>query len=413
MNRTKLLVGAGVGIFLLIFLAIANPISWNDAGNRTVVEQAGGKQFVEFTPGLFYAGMFAKETEWPNQISVTYMDSILKNDGLKDNGIEIGMIKIMFNDGTTADVKGITQFVLPSDEKDMILIHNTHRTPQSLVSKRLATFTKECLQSSAQSMSSDKHYGGGRAQMSQDFLDQLRNGVYISQTEEKIVYDSVEHEKKRLYITSIKRGKDGQPERKTSAIREYSISVADASIVDTDYATVVDQKLGKIIDAATKSAVSRQELMTAQQQTLTAKAKGEQALVELEYQQKQDQTKQVVAAQTLVKVAEQDKLQQKIQAEAASYESQKRTTLANVAAYEKRTTIQANGALELKLDTWLKSEQFKWEAFAKFQGNLVPQIQTGNAGSGTNGLNFMEIMGAKAARDLSLDMSIDRTAPTK
>src|SRR6185436_9042559 len=118
--------------------------------------------------------------------------------------------------------------------------------------------------------------------------------------------------KKRLYITSVKRDKDGKPERKTSAIAEYSISVADASIVDTDYAKVVDEKLGKIIEAATKSAVSRQELMTAQQQSLTAKAKGEQALVEIEYQQKQEQTKQVVEAKTKVKVAEQDKLQQKI-----------------------------------------------------------------------------------------------------
>ena len=171
-----------------------------------MVEQAGGTQFVEFTPGIFYAGFFAKETEWPNQISVTYMKDQADLD-LRDNGIEIGKIQVMFNDGTTADVKGIAQFVLPSDAKDMILIHNTHRTPQSLVTKRLATFTKECLQSSAQSMSSDKHYGGGRAQMSQDFIDQLRNGVYISFTEEKVVYDSVAKENKRLYITSVRKGK--------------------------------------------------------------------------------------------------------------------------------------------------------------------------------------------------------------
>src|SRR5882672_11157638 len=161
-----------IGIFLLLGFILSltmNPFSWNDAGNRTVVEQAGGHQFVEFRPGIFYAGFFAKETEWPNQISVTYQQDI-PNLTVKDNGIEIGKIQIMFNDGTTANVKGIAQFVLPSNEKDMILIHNTHRTPESLVTKRLATFTKECLQSSAQSMSSDKHYGGGRAQMSQDFL---------------------------------------------------------------------------------------------------------------------------------------------------------------------------------------------------------------------------------------------------
>lgn len=403
--NTKLIVGGVIGVILFIFMLIANPLSWNDAGNRTVVEQAGGHQFVEFRPGIFLAGFFAKETEWPNQISVTYQADAPNLD-VKDNGIEIGKIQIMFNDGTTADVKGIAQFVLPSDEKDMILIHNTHRTPQSLVTKRLATFTKECLQSSAQSMSSDKHYGGGRAQMSQDFLDQLRNGVYISQTEEISKYDSIEKEKKRLYVTSIKRDKNGQPLRKTSAIKEYAITVADASIIDTDYAPVVDKKLGQIIDAATKSAVSRQELMTAQQQTLTAKAKGEQALVEIEYQQKQDQTKQVVEAQTKVEVAKQDKLQQQVQYEAAVFEAKKRSTLADVAAYEKRTTIQANGALELKLDAWLKEREFAWAAFGKFQGSMVPQVVTGtNSGTQTNATDFMQIMGIKAMKDLALDLN--------
>lgn len=400
-----LIIGLGLVIALILF-SVVNPFSWNDAGNRTVVEQAGGHQFVEFRPGVFYSGFFAKETEWPNQISVTYMESPDPNREikLKDNGIEIGAIQIMFNDGTTAGVKGIAQFVLPSDEKDMILIHNTHRTPQSLVSKRLATFTKECLQSSAQSMSSDKHYGGGRAQMSQDFLDQLKHGVYISRTEERVIYDSVERKNKTLYVTVVQKDKNNQPLRKSSAIQEYSISVADASIVDTDYADVVDQKLKLVIDAATKSAVSRQNLMTAQQEAQTAKAVGEKDLVTIEYQKKQEQTAEVVAAQTLVLLAEQDKNKQKAAYEASLYEAKKRQTLADVAAYEKRTTIQANGALELKLETWLKAEEFKWSAFAKFSGNLVPQVQTGGQG-GQNALNYMELLGTKAARDLALDLT--------
>jgi len=164
-------------VFLFAFLMI-NPFSWNDAGNRTVVERTNGEQIVQFAPGIFYAGFFAKEKEWPNQISVTYQENAAKLE-LEDNGIEVGQIMIRFSDATTANVKGITQFILPSDEKEMILIHNTHRTPQSLVVKRLAPYTKECLQSSAQLMSSEKHYGGGRAQMSQDFMDQLKEGVFL------------------------------------------------------------------------------------------------------------------------------------------------------------------------------------------------------------------------------------------
>ncbi|MBX2915300.1 MAG: hypothetical protein KF856_08530 [Cyclobacteriaceae bacterium] len=402
-NRKSIVVGV-LFVLALIFFIIVNPFSWNDAGNRTVVERTNGEQIVQFAPGIFYAGFFAKEKEWPNQISVTYQETNPKLE-LEDNGIEVGQIMIRFSDATTAEVRGITQFILPSDEKEMILIHNTHRTPQSLVVKRLAPYTKECLQSSAQLMSSEKHYGGGRAQMAQDFLDQLKEGVFLLKTEENLVYDSLEMEKKRIYQTEIQiDSKTLAPKRKISSIKEYGITVADAAITDVDYEEKVDEKLVKIIDAATKSAISKQELMTAQQQTLTAKAKGEQALVEIEYQQKQDQTKQVVEAETKVKVAEQDKLQQKIAYEASILEARKIKELADANAYARQRIMQADGALELKLKAQVEVQKVWADAFSKYQGAIVPQIQTG-AGTTTNGaLSFMDIMTAKTAKDFALDM---------
>jgi hypothetical protein len=402
-NRKTIVFGV-MFVLALIFFIIVNPFSWNDAGNRTVVERTTGEQIVQFAPGIFYAGFFSKEKEWPNQISVTYQDATAQLE-LEDNGIEVGQIMIRFSDATTADVRGITQFILPSDEKEMILIHNTHRTPQSLVVKRLAPYTKECLQSSAQLMSSEKHYGGGRAQMAQDFLDQLKEGVFLLKTEENLVYDSLEMEKKRIYQTEIQIDpKTMVPKRKISSIKEYGITVADAAITDVDYEEKVDEKLVKIIDAATKSAISKQELMTAQQQTLTAKAKGEQALVEIEYQQKQDQTKQVVEAETKVKVAEQDKLQQKIAYEASILEARKIKELADANAYARQRIMQADGALELKLKAQVEVQKVWADAFSKYQGAVVPQIQTGS-GTTTNGaLSFMDIMTAKTAKDFALDM---------
>jgi hypothetical protein len=401
--KPKIILAVVLIISMVLFL-IVNPFSWNDAGNRTVVERTTGEQIVQFAPGIFYAGFFAKEKEWPNQISVTYQDENPKLD-LEDNGIEVGKIMIRFSDATTADVKGITQFILPSDEKEMILIHNTHRTPQSLVVKRLAPYTKECLQSSAQLMSSEKHYGGGRAQMAQDFMDQLKEGVYLLKTEENVVFDSLEQEKKRIYQTEIQYDKkDGGPKRKLSSIKEYGITVADAAITDVDYEDKVDQKLTKIIDAVTKSSISKQELMTAQQQTLTAKAKGEQALVEIEYQQKQDQIKQVVEAETKVKVAEQDKQQQKIAYEGAILESKKIKELADAQAYARAKIMQADGALEMKLKAQVEVQKVWADAFSKYTGAIVPQIQTGGTGTTNGALNFMDLMTAKTAKDFALDL---------
>ena len=405
MTKQVKLIILGVSLVLgLVMFTIVNPFSWNDAGNRTVVERTSGEQIVQFQPGVFYAGFFAKEKEWPNQISVTYQEPVPQLE-LEDNGIEVGQIMIRFGDATTANVKGITQFILPSDEREMILIHNTHRTPQSLVVKRLAPYTKECLQSSAQLMSSEKHYGGGRAQMAQDFIEQLKDGVYLLKTEENLIYDSLEHEKKRVYQTEIQVDpKSKLPKRKISSIKEYGISVADAAITDVDYEDKVDQKLVKIIDAVTKSAISKQELMTAQQQTLTAKAKGEQALVEIEYQQKQEQTKQVVAAETKVKVAEQDKLQQKIAYEVSILEAKKIKELANAEAYAKKAIMVADGALEMKLKAQIQVQKAWAEAFSKYTGAIVPMYQTGS-GYGNNGaISFMELMTAKTAKDFSLEL---------
>jgi hypothetical protein len=399
MNLKTILLGVACVVTLITLIAL-NPFAVNDAGARTVVQQVGGKQFVQFEPGLYYAGFWAKTTEWPNQISVTYSKAEPDLD-LEDNGIEVGSISIMFSDGTKADAKGIVQFVLPSDENSMRLLHNTHRTPQSLVTKRLATFTKECLQSSAQLMTSDKHYGGARTQMSQDFLDQLKNGVYLAQTEEKVVYDSIEQERKRYYITEIQKDKTGQPRRKASAIAEYSISVADAAINDVDYEDKVDQKLSKIIDASTKSAISRQELVTAQQQALTARAEGEKNLVEIEYKQKQDQTVQVVQAQTKVEVAKQDKLQQQIAYEASILEAKKIKELADAEAYQKAKVMQADGALEKKLAAQVEIQKAWADAFSKYTGAIVPQTQLGGNGGGNGVMSLMDLMTIQTAKTLN------------
>src|SRR5215216_1149694 len=100
-TRRTIVLGV-LAIFVFIFLLITNPFSWNDAGNRTVVERTTGEQIVQFAPGIFYAGFFAKEKEWPNQISVTYQEAAADLT-LEDNGIEVGQIMIRFSDATTAN----------------------------------------------------------------------------------------------------------------------------------------------------------------------------------------------------------------------------------------------------------------------------------------------------------------------
>lgn len=393
----------GGSILTLILLLTFNPFSYNPAGCRTVVTTMGGSQFVQFNAGTFWSGFASKETEWSNQISVSYVNDEADYD-LHDNTIEIGKINIRFNDATTAKVSGITQYVLPTGEKEMLEIHNTHRSPEALVKRRLAPYTQECLQSSGQLLSSEAHYSGGRAQMVQDYLDQLKNGAFLLRIDEKNVFDSIEKTNKKIYTVVTQVDKNNQIKRKFSSIKEYEISVGDAQITDVDYQEQVDNMLAKKIEASTKASVSKQELMTAQQNALTMEAQGKAKLVQIEYEQKQNQTKQVVAAQTQVELAKQDLEKQGIALQGAKKEAEKIKILADADAYEKQRAIQANGALEQKLDAYVEVQK-AWAEAAK-SSNWVPTYMMGG-GQGANGASnvtgLVDVFMAKSLKDLSLD----------
>lgn len=283
-------------------------------------------------------------------------------------------------------------------------MHNVHKTPEALVQRRLDPYTKECLQSSAQLMSSEMHYSGGGAQMAQDYLDQLKNGVFLLQTKENVVYDTLERTEKRSYDIKILETSPGQPKRKFSSIKEYGVTVADAQIIDTDYEDQVDKMLAKKIAASTSASVAKQELLTAQQRQLTAEAQGKEQLVKVEYQKKIGQTQQIVEAETKIEIAKRDLEAQEIARQAAEKEAAKIKTLADAEAYAKAKVMQADGALDKKLEAYVKVMSAAWTAIGNYQGSWVPSIVYGGGASHNAATNFMDVVAAKAMKDLSVDL---------
>lgn len=364
-KQKSLIIKGVIALFAFLLFLWINPFAYNDPTERTVVTGQGGGQKCVFAGGVYFAGFFAKEVTWPNRISVAYKSTTQSEKMDSEKTFDIGKVNIRFNDATTADLTGIVQYRLPSTEKEMLEMHNTHGTPEALVKRRLAPYTQECLQSSSQLMSSEMCYSGGRAQMVQDYLDQLKNGAFLLKVSTVNVYDSVEKANKKTYEVIIKTDKDGHTQRKFSSIKEYGITIDDAQITDVDYQQQVDNMLTKKIEAATAASVSRQQLMTAQQQALTARAQGEKKLVETEYAKKVDQTNQVVAAQTKVQLQEQYKLEQKMAAEAAVFAGQKVKTDAEAAAYAARQAVAAGLSPWDKADFELKGKQAYAEAIGK------------------------------------------------
>ena len=110
----------------------------------------------------------------------------------------------------------------------------------------------------------------------------------------------------------------------------------------------------------------------------------------------------------LVAEAEGRKRAAELDKQAADFTRQKDILLGQGEAERKRLIMSADGALNPKLDAWLRAQQVWADAFAK---RNVPQTVMGNTGgssSDSGAVQFMDIITAKAARDLSLDLSVPK-----
>jgi hypothetical protein len=382
-------------------------IGYNTGGFRTVIEsRVTGSISVKFTNG-FYFTLFGKTTEYPDIMTVSFTKDETSST------VDIEPITIRFNDATSATATGVTKFMLPKSDSLMVQLHRDYRNVDNLAITGFKPFVMECLKNSSQLMSSEMHYLGGRSTMSQYFQDQLEDGVYILETEEKVIKDTIEHENKRVYLTKISKNKNGGFERKRSMLTQYGIGISDAVISDVDYEERVDNLLGLKIDATSKTSISKQELMKAQQEALTEEAKGKKLLVETEYKELQNQKTQVIQAETTVKLAEQsvrlaeqEKLKQKAAYEASIYEAKKTKELADGEAYAKKAVMIADGALTQRLGAIVEINKNYADAIGKQP--LVPSFYFG--GGGANGGNIpssmalVDMLMVKTAKDLSVDL---------
>jgi len=391
----KFILWGMVGLFSLIMLVALNPFGYNDLGYREVVETPTGKRYIVFNNGVYFKFPGSKITTYPNVLTVSHRG--------EETGSTVEGNQILIRAQT------VVRFRMPASEDAMLNLHTEYIGKEYLALKGLQPYTIECLKNSAQLMDSEQHYSGGRAQLSQFFQDQLAEGLFILDTKESFYRDTLTGEAKRIYESKIRVDKTGEKVRKESDLKKFGIVIASATIENVDYEKQVDEKLKKKIEASTREAVSKQNLVTAQQEAMTAEAEGRRKLVEIEYEQKQVQTSQMVQAETSVQLAQKDMEKQKIAMQAAKLEAEKIKALADAESYAKRKMMEADGALEKKLATYKEVQKTWATAFQNYQGDLVPKFQTGTTnGNGNAGLDFMQIMGAKAAMDLNLDMNVKK-----
>ncbi len=410
----------GIGCLAVIFL-LFQVVDSNDADSTIVLQSATGNLSVITEPGP-YLRFFGKPYVYKKVIAVNFTGE----SGVTAASV-LDKIKVRFLDTSIGEAKGVARFRLPTGEQDMFKIHREFGSQGSLASNLLERMVKESAKASARTMSVEEHYSGGAGQMSLDFDDQLRSGIFVvdqvteylpvspgeKQDRDPDIHGRETLDRRQRVLVVKRKDNKGIYIRTKNSLADYNISVISASIEEVDYEQRVDARLAAQKQAAADEALARQNLKKAQQEAKTAKALGEKAIAEAraasereklqaEIQAEKEKAVAEINARREVEVARQKNLKQEQTLELQKKEADGLMVMAQARAKAAENALDPQIVFEKKLQAWKEVEIAKYQYMSR--ARLVPTVQMGQGnGQQNNAMTMLELLGAKAAMDLGME----------
>lgn len=314
--KSILIKGGLILLAVVALVAVFNPFSLNDAGNRQVIQHITGSNImnddgkiigstileVRFQPGVYFSGFFSTVTTWPNNVTVQV--------GPEKNISEEADYWTLPHTGTFAGGDKATmghtvKWDLPNTKAEMIELHTTYGSIENLMSTTLLQYQKETASYSCQRMESEAHYSGGQSQLKDYFQDQLRKGQVLLKTETKTRIQTDGTAEKYIEVEE-KTDTNGVFLRTITDIQKYNLYASFVSIDLVVYDPRIKQKLKDKIDAASDESTSKQRLITAQQEEQEAIVKGRKLIAETTATEEAAEQKEVIQARKLKLVAKEN-----------------------------------------------------------------------------------------------------------
>ena len=411
-SKTKMIM-LGVGLLVTIIVG-CNAIGINDLGYRTVVQWPTGKTFVKFDKGV-YVQAFGAADVYPDVIVFDHDRNASEGGALLDQQ----GIGVRYQDGGMGAVYGKERFNLPTDEKTMLLIHKEFHSPQGLANNLIKPVTEEAMNLTAGLMRSEEAYATKRNIFTTMSKGQIGKGRFITEVIKKVVTDeltgkSVETDVPQILV------KNGVRQHEESDLKHYGITIASMQLNDPGFEPKTNEQIAKKREANMAIITAKADAERAKQDAITAEEDGKAKVMTARYEQEvikqkavvvAEQSKEVatIKAEQKVDVAKQAQLEA-VQVKLKAIEIKQANILEGQGlAEKKRLILAADGALEQKIAAWERTTI----AGYKYLGNQkwVSEITFGANADGTTGdamTQFMSLLSTKAAKDLSLDMTIKK-----
>lgn len=362
-----------------------------------------GKMSAKMTPGLWWQ-LFGVIQEWP-KAETFYFTADAEEGRKKDQSIEV-----RFNDGSVCRLSGTMRVVFPTDPDKAIELVTKHgyEDYEDLELKLILPVMRNALRLTANLMTARESYSEKRA----DFIfwawDQIQNGIYETAEEQRIVKDLITGEEVVRTFKIIKRNDDGTPHYMKNPLEGLGVTLANFEIKSFMYATKVKEQIDKQNQALMEVATASAEAKKAEQRARTIEAEGKASVMQAKYEAEQTKVRAEVEARKEKEVAEigaEKELEEaKLRKKAAEFEKERQILLGEGEAKRKRLVMQADGALEQKLKTYEKVMALFAKEFSKQK--WVPDLMMGGASGGNEAMAFINLLTAKAMRDLGLDLTV-------
>lgn len=409
--------------------------SYADPGYLYQVRTITGTVYMAGANSGWYWSGFGKSVPWPKAISVEHDASDSEKD--EDAGSQYPY-SIRMLDRVDGKVTQTTRFRIPTDEKTFLIMAEEYRSPENLLRTELIPTVEQVLNASASLMGAEDYFNGQNNQLQIDFDYQMRNGIYTVERKEVKVASGMGERKGTAnatkgteqeeygddiqvrWVVEKLKNKEGQFLTRVHNYPRFGISVIDAKFKSFEPNAQFVKRMEQQQKASADRAIAREQKIQEEEQKQLAIVKGEREIAEEQAKVKKEQIQVTTKAETEKQLAltnaEKIKEQARIEKEAAAVQldrdrliAQSQKVLADAEAYQKQAVIEADNALDKKLQAEIEIQKVWAEAFAK---RNVPSTIIGGSGQagGTDGdaKAFMQLLTIDAAKRLNYDREVNK-----
>jgi hypothetical protein len=379
---------------------LTNSVEMLDSTEIMVIQYPNGTLIAAVEPG-WYTQWFGSVTKYPLRSQFSFSAALDQGETRDES------LKLRFNDGGHANVSGVVSWEMPVDHDHLIMIHRKFGNIKSVEQQIIRPTLESAAYTSGPLMSSTESAAEKRNLLLQYMQDQAKNGTYQTRTVSLKVPDPLTGVEKTVNAAEIVLAGGIPVREQESATKVFGINLLPMTINQIKYDVAIESQITQRQVSIQGVQIAQANALKAEQDAITAEKLGQAEAAKAKWTQEAIKAQKITEAQQFLEVAT-------LEAKQAEQYKNKQILEGQGNAEKKRLEMQANGALDQKLEAYVSIQKAYATAIGTYKGAWVPQIVTGGTGSqaGSGAQQMIDLLSIKAAKDLGINMTIEGASQT-